>query len=817
VGKLHQDLRLSARQLRQAPGFAAVAVLTLGLGIGATSMLFSVVHGVLLRPLPYPQPERIVRVFEIADDGHRPSQMSDPNFLDLAEQSRSFEALAQFQTSLVSLSGGTDPARVVAAQVSRDFWRVLGVEPYLGRTFEAAEQQEGVAPVALVSHGFWQRSLGGGSDLSTYRLRSGGEAVSVVGVMPPGFDFPEGAELWVPRELESITTSRTALNKKVVGRLAAGVPLASARREASGVARRLADRYGDDTGMADLELVRLRDVLVGDTRRPLLLLFAASALLLAIACANVVNLLLARASSRRPEIGVRIALGAGRLRLTQQSLTESLLLALLGASLGVLLAHWGVDLLRALAHGRLPRVQDIRVDGTVLLFSLAVALTVAGGLALLVAWRSMGDGVRSPLAAGERTQAGSATTRVRGALVVSQIAMTLVLLVGAGLLLRSLQGLLGEEAGYRTEGAVALNCYLPYPESSEEAERQASLQRRIMSRLAALPGVGPVGGVDALPLRGRGADGTFLRLEHPDEVTDWEGFGRMAKIAERAGYAEYRKATPGYFGAMRIPLLRGRTFERRDQPGAAHVAVVSESLAEISWPGEDPLGKLVQFGNMDGDLRPFTVVGVVGDVRDESLEAEPRPTFYANAEQRPRGLSGPFDIVLVGERSAASLVGAARGAVRELAPEAAPTVETLDEILTVSLAERRFQLLLLGIFGGAALLLALVGIYGVVSFQVAQRKQEIGVRLALGATGERVAWMILRRGLLLASLGIAVGVAGALAASGMLRSLLYGVAPNDPPTFLAVALLLVTAALLACFLPALRAARVDPAVVLRAQ
>jgi putative ABC transport system permease protein len=814
---LLQDLRYALRQLGKVPGFTSVAILTLGLGIGATTTLFSVVHGVLLRALPYPKPDRIVRVFEVGKDGTRPSQMSDPNFADLSQQNRSFEGVAQFQTMVVSVSGGREPARVTAAQVSRDFFRVMGVQPVLGRTFHADEQKQGAAPVALVSYGYWQQYLDGATDLSGRTLRYGHDVVSVIGVMPPEFAFPEGADLWTPRELEPLSLSRTALNKKVIGRLATGVPLKRAREDVRGLARRLKAQYGDDTWMAGAEVVPLQEDLVGRARPPLLLLLGASGLLLVIACANVTSLLLARAEFRKRELAMRIALGAGRIRLIQQSLTESLLLSLLGGALGVLIARWGVDLLLRFKAGHLPRLDEIRVDGSVLLFALAVSVGVAVGLALLAAWRATQDGLRA-LVVGQRTQAGTGTAnpRLRELLVVSQVALTLMLLVGTGLLLRSFQRLLALEPGYRTEGAVVLNCYLSHPDTEEQTANQERFHERLITRLSALPGVTEIGGVDALPLKRQGADGTFLLLSRPDEVTDWKGFEAMAKIPQRTGHAEFRRATPGYFRAMQIPLLRGRLFDERDYPKAPHVALISKSLAETTWPGEDPIGKLVQFGNMDGDLHPFTVVGVVGDIRDDSLEATPQPTFYANALQRPGALSGSFNLILVTKSSPASLMTAARRVVHDLDPQAAPSIETLTQVFSASLAERRFQLLLLGFFGVMALLLAVVGIYGVISFQVSQRTQEIGVRVALGATSENVARLVVRQGLVLAALGVALGLAGAFAVTRLMQSLLYGTTTTDPFTFIAAPVLLMVAAMLASLLPAWRAGRVDPVVALRA-
>lgn len=813
--QVRMDFRYALRQMGRAPGFASTAILTLGLGIGAISTLFALVYGVLLRPLSYPEPDRIVRVYEIGEEGKRASRMADPNFTDLSQRSRSFAALAQYQTLSGSLTGEGGAARVEVGQVSRDFFRVLGTEPRLGRSFHPEEQREGAPYAAILSHGFWQRYLGGDADFSEHTLEYGGNVVSVVGVMPPEFDFPPGVDFWIPRELEPRIPSRTALNKKTIGRLAPGVSLERAREEVRGIARQLRQEHGNDTWMADAGLRLLHEEMVGSSRAPLLVFLGAAGILLLIACANVVNLLLARAASREGELAVRMALGVGRLRLLQQFLVESLLLSILGGGLGYLVAGWGVGVLRRLEASQLPRLAELRVGGTVLLFVFAASVVVASVLALLATWRAIAGGARASLVVTRRTRGGGTFGRVPGAFVVSQVALTMMLLVGTGLLLRSFQLVVETTPGYRTDGALVVNSHFPNPQTQKEREYQARFNDHLLSRLRALPGVAEVGAVSTFPLQGSGASGTFLLLSRPDEVTDWKSFAAVAELPERRGQAEYRKATPGYFRAMRIPLLEGRRFDARDRPEGRHVAVVSESLAEAAWPDENPIGQLIQFGNMDGDLRPFTVVGVVGDVRESSLESEPEPTVYANARQR--SLAGALHLVIIPRSDVKSLRSTVRNVVREIDPEVAASVRTLEEIFAGSLAERRFQLVLLGSFGATAFLLALVGIYGVMAFRVARRRKAIGVRLALGATAGNVVGEVMKRGLVLAGLGIVVGGAGALAVTRLMESLLYGVTTTDLATFLAVPVVLLLATLLACLAPAYRAARVDPVSALRAE
>jgi putative ABC transport system permease protein len=814
---LGHDLRYSLRTLSRSPGFTLATALTLALGIGATTAIFSVVDGVLLQPLGFPQPERIVQLFQVFPKGGK-GNFSDPNFADVAAQSQSFSALAEF-TSLgsISVSGGAEPVRAHLAMVSKDFFAGLGVAPASGRLFVAQEQQPGGSHAVLVSHGFWQRVLGGVQDLSGLQLRFQEQTYQVVGVMRPGFEFPEKAELWVPRELEAPLPSRTAHNWKVLGRLRDGVPLGQAQQEVSAIARRLKAQYGDDTWMTDAAVVPLHEQTVGRVRPALLLLLGAAGVLLLIACANVANLLLARLATRGREIAVRRALGAGSGQLARQFFVESLLLALPAGGLGLLLAIWGTDVLQVLGPRDLPRLEEIRLHWPVVAFALAVSVATAVALGLTTALRGRTADLRGALAQSQRTVAGAGGSgRLRSGLVVAQVALTLVLLAGAGLLGRSFLHLLAIDPGYRMQGAVVLDLALPWPQDAAAGARQSQLEDELLSRLRAIPGVEQAGGVNSLPLTGGGANGKFLILPSVNDLPKMEDFERLMKDESRTGDAEFRVASDGYFRAMNIPLLRGRMFEERDSLEAPHVALISESLARTRWPAEEALGKVIEFGNMDGDPKAFTVVGIVGDIREESVEAEPRPTFYGNSRQRP-GAAAEFHVVLQGSLPETAVTGPARAILRELAPEVPPNFRTLEEISSAALASRRFSLFLLGVFAGTALLLAVMGLYGLVSYVVAQRTQEIGVRVAFGAQARDIRRLVLRHGARLAGLGIGVGLLASLGLTRLLEGLLYGVSATDPGSFGAMALLLAAVTLLASWVPARRASRLDPMAALRAE
>jgi predicted permease len=824
-----QDLKYGLRMLARNPGFTAVAVLTLALGIAATTAIFSVVYGVLLRSLPYPKPQRLVSIKEVAADGHL-MQFTDPNFNDLRAANRSFVGMAKLSSWEVTVSSGSVSARVGVASVSRDFFRIMGVAPMLGRTFSGEELHEGGRPAAIASYGYWQQHLDSATDLSQLKLRMENRSVAVVGVMPPGFGFPARSDLWTPAELWGENPSRTSHNwGMAVARLRDGVSLAQARSEISNLAHGLYQQYKPEIDMRDASVMPLRTALTTSIRPALLILLASVGFLLLVGCANVANLLLARAAERQRELAVRAALGAGRGRLVGQFLAESLLLSLTGGALGVLLAIWGVDTLLALAPAGLPRLDEVSISLPVLGFALGLCVLVAVGLGVLTALRATATDPQAALAEGSRGATGSiASHRLARSLVGAQVAVTLVLLAGAGLLARSLLRVLSVNPGFRTANIVTMELEVPGSQPTSAASiadyiqdtKPAALMSRLFDRLHSIPGVEEVGGVSNLPLGEAGdcADGKFLLLDRPPQLDpskpeDQPRFEQLWVTAPGRS-ADYCVASEGYFKALAIPLLQGRLFDERDGPDAPQVAVISESVARATWPGRDPLGRTIEFGNMDGDMRLLTVVGVVADAHYQSLEKPPEPTVYVNYRQRLRG-GRDFNVVMRATLPPDVVLKSVRREVHDLAPDVAPRFQTFQDVFSASLAARRFNLTLVGVFAATALLLAVAGIYGVMAYSVARRTHEIGVRMALGAGAPAVLRLVLSQGMLTTVVGLAIGITGALALTRAMQSLLFGVSANDPLTFAGVALLLGAAALLANYIPARRATKVDPMVALR--
>jgi putative ABC transport system permease protein len=806
-----QDLRFAMRQFARSPGFFAIAALTLALGIGATTSIFSVVRGVLLRPLPYADSERIVQVWQL-NGSTRPTQFSDVNFQDVRERSRSFASLAQFQpTGAISVSGIAEPVRVRGAFVTREFFPILRIAPIRGRLFAPEEQRENGTPAVLISHGFWQRNFGGSDSALGSKLLFQGSSFTVVGIMPPTLDFPADVEMWLPRELRPKFPSRTAHNWQVLGRLADGVTVDQARREVSEIAKQMKRELGEETWMTDATLLTLQEQIVGRSRGTLMVLLAGSLLLLLIACANVVNLLIARMAGRQSEVALRVALGAGRGRLIQQCLAESLMLSLIAGALGVLLAAAGVKLLWALQPGTLPRIQGVRVDVQVLAFAIGICALAALVMGIVTAWRGTRGDVREALAQSQRTQGGSMSSeRMRRGLVVAQVAMAVVLLVAAGLFGRSFMRLLAVDPGFRADQRIVVDV-----STGDNGAELIQIYDALLERFRAIPGVRDAGGVNVMPLAPGGAgNGTFIVMSSLAEKLDMTDFQRLMRDPARTGNAEFRIASEGYFKTMGIPLLDGRAFESRDAADAPHVALISASLAKERWPDGSPLGKVIQFGNMDGDMTPLTVVGVVGDVREAGLAFEPQPTLYASYRQRPVS-AGRFNFVLATAGDPTGTINSARQIVREVSPNIPPRIRTIETIVNGSVADRRFVLTLVGVFGIAALALAALGIYSVISYLVAQRSREIGIRVALGARSEDVVRMVLRQGILLGATGMVVGAAVAFGLTRLIEKMLYGVTATDPAAFGAVMLVLGLVAALASWVPARRAARVQAMEVLR--
>ena len=618
----------------------------------------------------------------------------------------------------------------------------------------------------------------------------------------------------MPRELLPRYPSRTAHNWRVVGRLKENVSLDRARSDVSTIARDLRSELGEETWMTDATLVPLHEELVGDVRPAMLVLTGAVGFLLLVACANVVNLLLARAAARHRELAVSAALGASRWQLTRPFLLEALILSLVGGALGILGSTWGVRALMAFEPGKLPRALDVGVGVSVpmLAFALGVSLATAAGLGLTAALRATSKSLQESLRESQRAELGRASSmRARSILVVSQVALTLVLLVGARLLARSLLQLLAVDPGFRAESQVVMELSHAVPDSENEVLRLVRLQSELLGRLRSVPGVSRAGGVDRLPMSTGIRNGLFVIVKPGEPVETFDDFQRLAEDPERIGQAEYRAASEGFFRAMGIPLLRGRLFQDRDDRAAPHVAVISESLARATWSGQDPIGALIEFGNMDGDLRLLRVVGVVGDIRHGGLDTEARPTIYTNARQRP-----PVSFTIVMDAvSPQAVMASARRITQELAPDVPPRFSTMGEVFRGSIADRRFNLLLLSVFGASALALAIIGIYGVISYGVTQRRQELGVRVALGASQSAVLSLIVGQGLRLILTGIGMGVIATAMLTRFLESLLFEVSAFDLIMYSGLALALGTVGLAACYLPARQAARIDPMVALR--
>jgi putative ABC transport system permease protein len=804
-----QDLRYGARMLAKQPGFTSVAVVTLALGVGANTAIFSIVNTVLLRPLPYRQAERIVAIQELDEQGKR-VQVTPANFLDWRAQQTAFAHLAAILTRKANLALAGQAERINLAVVSADFFEVFGLTAERGRLFVAADEQAGHAPVVVISHGLWQTRYGGAADLVGRAVTLDGKSYTVAGIAPAGFQYPDQTEAWLPplrlapelTERMDVTQVRGLGYLSAVGLLKPDVSLARAAGEMETITARLRQQYPDTNNKRFDRVVSLHKHLVGETGTMLWLLFGAVSFVLLIACANVANLLLARAAARRKEMAVRTALGASRWRVMRQLLTESMLLALAGGGLGWLLATWGVELMAKMLPADFPRLPEINLDRRVLGFTLAASVLTGVLFGLAPALQSAKTDVHEALKESARGAAGSwRQHRLRHLLVIAEIALSLVLLAGAGLLLRSFLRLQSVNAGFTPQGVLTARLS-PSGAGYRSDPAYINYYRRVIERVSAIPGVEAVGAINTLPLSKGPTAGFRVEGRPPLTPDKWPG-------------ANYRCVSPDYFRALNIPVVRGRAFTERDNDAAPLVMMINQALARRDFPGEDPVGKRINFGNTDRSGQPvwFEIVGVAAAVRSLELAEEPQPEFYFSH------LQDTFAEMSLVIRAAAEPEGLA-AAVRQAAAEVDPTqpvskVEAMEHVVSEAVSQPRFNLLLLGLFGGLALLLSAAGIYGVTAYSVAQRTAELGIRMALGAQAHDVLKLILGQGLRLICGGVVLGLATALALTRLMKSLLFGVSATDASTFAAVALLLTAVALAACWIPARRATKVDPLIALR--
>jgi len=805
-----RDSAHALRQMRRAPAFALLVIATLGLGVGATTAIFSAVHAILLAPLPYREPERLVRVLRETPGGVRQSA-SGADYLEFQRSATTLSGLTSYYTGTANLSGFGAPQRVITCRASANFLDVLGIPLLLGRPFTAAEDTYKAAEVALISEGAWQRLFGGDRGVIGRTVRMDRQSVEIIGVVPDGRGFPDDAEFWLPAKYEPQMMSdenRGASWLRLIGRLAPGATLEQANAELRVISRSISERFPEDRAENVSTVASFSDSLVGDVRQPLWVLLGSVVLVLLIACTNVASLLLGRVMSRELELTVRTALGAGRARLTRQLLTESFTLGAIGALVGVALSEALVRLLVVLAPD-IPRIGEVEVNGVVLAFGITLGLMTGLVFGVIPAWHVSRRDLQATLRSGGRGLTGSRHAgRVRSALVVGQLALAIVLLAGAGLLMRTFSGLRGVDPGFATADLTTFTVTLPQDGSFDGAyggvEGQRQFLRSSLQRLEGIQGVQEVGAMFGLPL-----SPTNFSLSFSVD-------GRPKPPASEEPDAQLRVATPGYFSAMRIPLVRGRQLSEIDRHGAPLVIVVSEQLATQYFPGEEVIGKRLRFGwTRDTSQLAGEVVGVVRDVKQRSLTEAPVAMAYVSADQWP---VDELTFVLKSTLPVATVGAEAARVLKEVDAELPLyDIQSADALLHGSMATTRFYLVVLAVFAALALALASLGIYGVVSYGVQVRTQEIGIRMALGASLRRVHQMILRDGMRLVSVGVALGVAGALSVTGLLRGVLFGVRPTDPLTYLAVVAILVGAAVLACLLPARRAARIDPQRAIRSE
>jgi putative ABC transport system permease protein len=809
--RLRQDLRYAVRTLIHSPAFTIGAIVTLALGIGANTAIFSVIDAALLKPLPFPQPDRLVVVSGRSSEG-RLGTLGAADITDLRNQASFLAQLAAYREHSFNLTGQDRPERANGAVVTANFFAALGVQAQLGRTFDPEQDHPGSARRGILSYRLWQRRYGADPGILGQAVSIDGEPVTLLGVMPPRFEFPAGSEVWLSprfslpehelRPNDDPSRDRGTHFLDVVARLKAGATLAQARAEANAIIARAKTQFGDEEEFSGAAVIPLRQELVGDRQTALLILFGAVAVLLLIACANVANLFLARGATRQKEMAIRGALGAGRARLVRQLLTESMVLALAGGGLGVLLGQLGMKPLEAMIPPETLGGAPLHLDGRILAFTAVVALAAGIVFGLFPALHMARPDLNTALREGGRGSAsGAGALRMRRALVVMEVALAAVLLAGAGLLIRSFDRLMAEPEGFNPRGVLTLQLSLPQSRYAKPEER-ANFVKRALERIAQVPGVRSASAISRLPLKA-GSSTRTLEIQ-----------GRAARSGEPS--LDYLAITPDYFASLGIPLERGRAFTERDDATGPRALIVTDSAAREFWPGEDPVGKLVRIGACAANEKDWCrVIGVVGDVHQHDLSAAAKPTVYVAYAQDP----WPFLSVVASTRmEPASAAGAMESAIHAVDKDLPVYgIRTMEQVVAASVSPARLRMLLLGLFAALALTLASIGIYGILSYSVTERRQEIGIRIALGATPAGVRGMIVWQGARLALGGVVIGLMLSLAAARWMSSLLFGVQPADIATLTSISVLLMVVALLASFIPAWRATRWDPVEALRGE
>ena len=795
------DLRFAFRSLRKNPGFAVLAVAVMGLGIGANTAMFSVVNSVLLKPLHYTDPDRIVRLSALSKKGGGHGMVSAPDFQDWHDQSSAFSAMASFDAGQDVVMAGPVAEYGYIAQVTPEFFKAFAVEPMVGRVFNQEEARAGGAGAVLISHSFWQSHYGGSTGVLSQSMRVGGKSYPIVGVLPPRFHFPDETDIWTPSDMSPERESRSAHNYLVVGRLKPGVSLEEARAQMNAIGERLEQQYPRSNRNQGVLVTLLRDELVGtDVRTTLYVLLGAVGLVLLIACANMANLLLAKATVRTREMAIRAAMGASRGRIVKQLIIESLVLAMASGVAGLLFAIWGSNALVSLAPKDVPRLAETGIDGWVLAFTFAVSVAASLVFGLAPAIHASKVDLNHALKQGSgRAMSGTGASRMRGALVVAEVALSVILLAGAGLLLKSFVALNQVALGFRPDNVLVMGTSVPSsgPEGSQRAGR---FYRDLLAAASAMPGVSAAGAT-RVP---------------PGQVMSWGGYWvdhlpDRSAMTVSAPQAVFSIMAPGTLAALGIPLKSGRDFSWDDTADAPFAALINESLARKSFPGEDPIGRSI-FCGFDSQ-KPMKIVGIVADIHQFGPARAPWAEIYMPSPQH-RGTSA-MSVVVRTTSEPTALFETMRRKARDLAPDVPVKFTTMEARMAENVAAPRFRTLLFGIFAGLAVCLAMAGVYGVMAYAVGQRANEIGLRMALGASASDVLGLVLRQGMLLVAIGLAIGVAGASATTRLLSNMLFRVKPGDPLTYAGVVAVLAAVAMAASYIPARRATKVDPLVALR--